>query len=411
LNSLRLLRDNPGFARLWAAEVVSLGGDWFTIIALAVLVSRHTGGSGVAVGALLLTQLLPAVVFAPIAGVVVDRSDKRRLLIATDLIRAVIVLALIPAARLGRDDVLYVLAFLHFTIATVFEPARAALMTRLLAEKDLVAGSTLSSVTWSVMVALGGLAGGSLLAVVGPANAFAWDAFTFLVSASIMAAIPASAGQREAPPREGPAEVVRFSDAIQHLRRQPVTGATTLVKSMNGVAVADTFMVLYGTRVFALGHDGALSLGLIYGSFGVGAVLGPTLLNLLNDGSPARMRRLIAAGAALLAAGLLLLAAAPTLWVACLAIVLRGAGGSALWTYSTIILQKVIPGAMLGRVFAIDFAVSQLAAVSFALFWGALMDRVGLRPVVLAAAVLATLPCLLWTWALPRMDRREAAVH
>lgn len=411
MKGLRLLRDNPGFARLWAAEVVSLGGDWFTLIALAVLISRHSAGSGLAVGGLLLTQLLPAVVFAPIAGVVVDRSDKRRLLVATDLIRAVVVLALIPAAATGRDELLYGLAFLHFTIATVFEPGRAALMTRLLDEKDLVAGSTLSSVTWSVMVALGGLAGGSLLAIVGPTSAFAWDAFTFLVSAAIMASIPAAAGRRELPPAGQPAEVVRFADAVAYLRRAPVTGATTLVKSMNGIAVADTFMVLYGTRVFVRGQDGAWSLGLLYASFGLGAILGPTLLNLVNDGSPARMRRLIAAGAALLAAGLLLLARAPSLAVACVAILLRGAGGSTLWTFSTIILQKVIPSGMLGRVFAIDFAVSQLVAVSFALFWGVVMDRVGLRPVVLAAGLLSLLPCLLWSWALPRMDRREAAVH
>ncbi len=410
MSALRLLRENPGFARLWAAEVVSLGGDWFTLIALAVLISRHSAGSGLAVGGLLLTQLLPAVVFAPIAGVVVDRSDKRRLLVATDLMRALVVLALIPAAATGRDGLLYGLAFLHFTIATVFEPGRAALMTRLLEPKDLVAGSTLSSVTWSVMVALGGLAGGSLLAIVGPTSAFAWDAFTFLVSAAIMASIPAEAGRRESR-SDGEPEAVRFRDALAYLRRAPVTAATTLVKSMNGVAVADTFMVLYGTRVFVRGQDGALSLGLLYASFGLGAILGPTLSNLANDGSPARMRRLIAVGAALLAAGLLLLARAPSLPVACLAILLRGAGGSTLWTFSTIILQKVIPPGMLGRVFAVDFAVSQLTAVSFALVWGAAMDRVGLRPVVLAAGLLALLPCLAWSWALPFMDRREAAVH
>jgi MFS family permease len=410
LSGLRLLRDNPGFARLWAAEVVSLGGDWFTIIALAVLISRHTAGSGVAVGALLLTQLLPAVVFAAVAGVIVDRSDKRRLLIGSDLIRAGVVLAFIPAAAADSALPLYVLAFLHFTIATVFEPGRAALMPRLLAAEDLVAGSTLSSVTWSVMVSIGGLAGGSLLAIVGTSAVFTWDAFTFLVSAALMATIPAALGRRE-PGAEGAAGSVRFRDALRYLRREPVMLATTLVKSMNGIAVADTFMVLYGTRVFVRGQDGAFSLGILYAAFGLGAILGPTLLNLVNDGRPAQMRRLIAVGAALLAAGLVLLSWAPSLPVACLAIVLRGAGGSTLWTYSTIILQKCAPPGLLGRVFAVDFAVAQLTAVSFALAWGYAIDQVGIRPVVAVAGALALVPFAAWSWALRPMDRHEAAVH
>src|SRR5262249_11518184 len=153
------------------------------------------------------------------AGVLVDRSDKRRLLIASDLIRALVVLAFIPAAAAGRDAPLYALAFLHFTVATVFEPARAALLPRLLAERDLVAGSTLSSVSWSAMVAIGGVAGGSLLAIVGTSAAFAWDAFTFLVSASLMLTIPAAFGRRA--PGTGAPEAVRFSEAVSYLRARP----------------------------------------------------------------------------------------------------------------------------------------------------------------------------------------------
>ncbi len=405
MSPVRLLRENPGFARLWAAEVVSLLGDWFTIIALAVLVSRSTGGSGLAIGGLLLTQLLPAVVFAPWAGVVVDRFDRRRLLIGSDVIRAIVVLAFIPAAAAGHTQWLYVLAFSHFTVASVFEPGRAALMPALLAPGDLVAGSTLSTVTWSVMAALGGLAGGTLLTVLGLRAAFLLDSLTFVASAALIASIPRASVARAATERG--AEGVRFLPAVRYLIAHPVTGATLLVKGMNGLAVADTFIVIYGTRLFARGEGGALSVGLLYACFGLGALLAPTLLNLANDGTPSRMRRFIALGAALLAAGLLMLSRAPSLPVACLATSLRGMGGSINWTFSTIILQKVVPDSMLGRIFALDFASAQLAAVSCALLWGLLMDAAGVRPVVLLAACLALLPCAAWALCLERMDRRE----
>ena len=409
MKPVALLRENPGFARLWAAEVVSLLGDWFTIIALAVVVSRDTGGSGLAIGGLLLTQLLPAVVFAPWAGVVVDRFDRRRLLIGSDAIRAVLVLAFIPAAAAGHSQWLYVPAFLHFTVASVFEPGRAALMPALLAPADLVAGSALSTVTWSVMAALGGLAGGSLLTLLGLRAAFVLDSLTFVASAALIASIPrGSAARRESHSSKEP---VRFLAAVRYLIAHPVTGATLLVKGMNGLAVVDTFIVIYGTRLFARGEGGALSVGLLYASFGLGALLAPTLLNLTNDGTPARMRRFIALGTGLLAAGLLVLSHAPSLGVACVAIALRGMGGSTNWTFSTIILQKVVPDRMLGRVFALDFASAQLAAVSSALAWGVLMDRSGVRPVVLLAGCLALLPCAVWTLCLGRMDRREPAVH
>ena len=88
----QLLRRNPNYARLWLADAVSLTGDWFSLIALSVLVSRESGGSGLAVSGLLLSQLLPAVVVGPLVGVLVDRLDRRVIMIASDLARVVITL-------------------------------------------------------------------------------------------------------------------------------------------------------------------------------------------------------------------------------------------------------------------------------------------------------------------------------
>jgi MFS family permease len=175
------------------------------------------------------------------------------------------------------------------------------------------------------------------------------------------------------------------------------------------VAAVDTFMVLFATQVFVLGRAGSASLGLFYGCFGLGAALGPLLANRANDGTPRRMRRLIVAGSALIALGILLLGAAPSLALACVGICLRGAGGSINWTMSTIILQKTVPDGLRGRVFSLDFASFPLMAASFSLVWGALVDGVGLRPVVLLAGALVLLPLGLWTACLGWMDRRERA--
>lgn len=404
-DAFRLLRTNRPYRLLWLAQTVSLFGDWFTLIALAVLVARGSNGSGLAVSGLLLTQLLPGVVIGPWSGVLADRFDRRRLLVASDLVRAVLVLLLIPAATSGRLAWIYPLAFLHFTVSTVFEPTRSALVPRLVEPRALVTASTIGSVTWSVMAAAGGVVGGTVLGLVGIPGALAVDALTFLASAALLAAIPA-AGARARPEDADPGtHGTGFRDGLAWLAANRTTGAVLLAKGLNGIAVAEGFLVIYGTRLFPLGMDGARSVGLLWACFGLGAILGPLLLNGMNDGSVPRMRHLIAAAASLLPVSLFALGAAPTLLLAGLAILLRGMGGSATWTYSTIILQKSVPDRLRGRLFALDFANAYLLAMVFSLLWGAMVDHAGVRKAVLAAASVSLLSTAIWVTGLVRMER------
>ncbi|HET7294290.1 MAG TPA: MFS transporter [Vicinamibacteria bacterium] len=403
--TLALLRRRPAFARLWIAEVISLGGDWFTLVALSVAVVRASQGSGLALGALIVTQLLPMVVLGPWSGALVDRFDRRGLLVASDLARVLVVLAFIPASSSGRLLPLYALALLHFSVATVFEPGRAAILPSLVDDAELVRASTLSSVTWSVMAAVGGLASGTLLAAFGMGAAFLVDAASFLISAMLILSIR----RHQVHPKEhaGTSDL-SVGEGLAYLRRHPVTLATLLVKTILGIATVDAFMIVFATRVFPWGDEGALSLGLAWASFGMGAILGPLVLNRVNDGSTARMRRFVTAGSALLAAALLALAAAPSLAVFALAILLRGAGGSSTWTFSTILLQRTVPERLRGRLFGLELASNHLAAMLFSLLWGALMDRLGIRHTVLAAGLLSAVPFAVWASAVRAMDRREA---
>ena len=410
--TIELVRGNRAYRRLWIAQAVSLVGDWFTLIALVVLVSRDTGGSGLAVSSLVLAQILPWILVGPWSGVLVDRFDRRRLLVASDLARTGIVLLLIPAAARGGTGWIIALALAHFSVASVFEPARSALVPRLVAPAQLVTASTLSSVTWSVMLAVGGVVGGSALAVLGTTGAFTVDAATFLVSAALIGSIPAAAARARVVEVAGERVDARLPRAgllegLGWARAHPAITATLLIKVMNGIAVADTFMVLYATRLYALGENGARSMGLVYASFGVGAFAGPALLNAINDGTVPRMRRLVVAGAVTMTAGLLTLAAAPSLPVACAGVLLRGMGGSATWTFATIILQKRVPDRFQGRMFSLDYAGAHLAAMVFSLLWGLWIDRIGLRSAVWAAGAVSLLPAILWGLALGWMDRKD----
>lgn len=399
-----LLLGNRAYRRLWVAQAISLTGDWFTLIALSVLVSRDSGGSGLAVSALALAQMVPWVVVGPWSGVLADRFDRKRLLVASDLARVVVVLLLIPAAEAHRPAIVLGLALVHFALASVFEPARSALVPRLVAPRDLVTATTLSSVTWSVMLAAGGMLGGSVLSHVGLRSAFVIDALTFLASAALIAGIPSPA--RPAPDgTERPR--VAFREGIAWAFAHPGIGAAALVKVINGVAAIETFIVLYATRLFVVGEGGAFSVGFLCASFGLGAILGPMLLNRFNDGSVRRMRRLIVVSSALMSVAFLVLGAAGSLLAAGAAILVRGMGGSANWTFSTIILQKGVPDRLLGRLSALDLVNANLTGMAFSIAWGLTVDGAGLRPAVFAAAMTTLLPLVLWTASLPLLERRE----
>ncbi len=399
-----LVRDNRAYRRLWAAQAISLTGDWFTLVALAVLVSRDSGGSGLAVSALALAQMLPWVLVGPWSGVLADRFDRKSLLVASDLARVGVVLLLIPAAEAGRPSLVLALALLHFALACVFEPARSALVPRLVEPRHLVTATTLSSVTWSVMLAGGGILSGAVLSRVGVRAAFLIDALTFAASAAFILGV-------RSPPRpaadDGERPRVAFREGIHWATAHPGIGAAALVKVINGVAAIDTFIVLYATRVFVAGEGGAFSVGFLCACFGAGAILGPLVLNCFNDGSVPRMRRLIVVSSCLISAAFFVLGGAGSLLTAGAAILLRGMGGSANWTFSTIILQKGVPDRLLGRLSALDLVNANLAGMVFSLAWGLAIDRAGLRQTVLAAAVASLVPLALWTACLLGLERRE----
>ncbi len=403
---LDLIRHNANFRRLWLAEAISLAGDWFTLIALAVVVSRATDGSGFAVGALVVSQLFPWVVAGPWGGVLADRFDRRRLLIATDLTRTLSVLLLIPAASGRQLWPVLLLVLVHFSLAAIFEPARSALVPRVVSPQQLVLAGTLLSVTWSVMLAAGGMLGGSVLSVVDVSVAFMVDAATFLASAALIAGM-APAPAAPAPQPAQAARHVRLREGLDWALAHPTVGVAALVKAINGVAVMDTFLVLYATRLFVCGEGGGLSIGFLWGCYGLGAILGPAVLNRFSDGSVPRLRRLIAVGASLLSCSLFVMAGARSLFAAGVGTLLRGMGGSATWTYSSAILQKAVPNRMLGRLSALDLVNGNVSAMAFSLFWGARIDQVGLRGAVLGAALVSLIPLFAWTLSLRTLERRD----
>ena len=411
-NYARLLRNNPNFALLWYAQAISLIGDWFNAIVLAGLVSEYSGGSGLAISLLLLARFLPPLLVSSFAGVLLDRFDRKRILIVSDVARSLIVLGFLLASSADRLWLIYLFTVLQSSFSAIFEPGRSAIMPNVLRREDLVLANILSSVTWSVMLAVGGALGGLVSLTFGITAALLFDSATFVLSALFISRI------RVNHESTAPHEVVREGFSLQEVfgglryaRQNPPTAATLLVKLGGNVGSMDTILIFYATVLFVVGEGGSGSLGILWSAFGIGAILGPLIINRFNDGTVRVLRRLIIVGYALITVGWLLLSGASLLPIAALAILIKAMGSSIYWTNSSVILQSTVPDRVLGRVFSLDQAGFQLAVVVSTLVTGLLVESMGtggVRQIVFWTGIASLIPLALWTLAIPWIEQYSA---
>jgi MFS family permease len=394
----RLLRNNPEFAKLWLAQVISLTGDWFNTVVLSTLVSLYTAGSGLALSLFLLARFVPPLLVAPYAGVLIDRFNRKHLMIWSNILRFFVVPFYLFAQSADTLWVIYVVSVMQFGLSAVFEPAQSAILPAMLRDEDLITGNTFMSVTWSAMLAFGAAAGGVVAVLFGTNLALVFDALTFLLAGLLIMWAQYDPHKM----RQKSKEVVdtSFREGIRYIRRTPSILSTLLVKGATGFFSADTVMAVLATQVFVLGAKGEISLSIMYSVFGVGAFLGPIVLNRYDQGgSLGRLRQFILWGFVANCLGWLVMSGSPTLLIFCVGIFLRGIGGSVNWTFSSVMIQKIAPDAYLGRMFSLDFAIFQICTVLGTLIHGAWVDIggiAGIPTMLLITSILCLLPLFTW---------------
>ncbi len=402
-----LLVRRRHFRTLWFAQLVSLLGDWFNSVALVILVNRYAG-TGVAVGTLFVARALPPFIFGPLAGVVADRFNRKLVLVITDLLRFVIVLGFLLVDQKSEVWLIYVLTVAQFSVAAFFEPARAAILPSVVETDELLAANTISSTTWSATLAFGAAIGGAVAAKFGVDVALIIDAVSFLVSALIV--IPLRITRPIAPMGEPTSGWTDMLDGFRYVAHRRNIFAIAGVKAMGQVGNVDVIIAVFAQSVFVVGKEGAATIGLLWAFHGVGAVVGPIIGNMLGNKSVRYLTNAIVIGYASLPVAWLLLGVGPTLFVAGIASLLRGAGASVNWTYSSVLLQMKVPDQFLGRVFALDFSLFTLAMSLAVWLTGFAMDTfdLGPRQMCYILAVGSIVPFFIWLMVARRLNRTTA---
>lgn len=407
---VRLLRGNRDFRLLWFAQIVSELGDWFYAVAIYSLLLELTGQAR-SVGLAVVLQLLPQVFMAPMAGVINDRLRRRSVMIFADAARVFIVLAMLLVNSPSMVWLVWILLFAETTMWALFEPGRTALIPNVVKGKDeIVLANALSSMTWSINLAIGSGIGGVIAWKFGREAVFVINGISFVASAALLWAMKVNESHTLdlGPARAG--QLFDFKPTVEgfsYVRRDPRMWSTLLVKAGMGLLGAHwVILPVFGERLFVWKESGTLSMSLLFGARGVGALMGSLMSGYLAKNEPERMRRGIFWGFLIVAAGYMAMGGAGSLWTACLFVILGHTGTSLCWVYSTTMLHGMTEDRYRGRVFSADYAGLFLimSAVSFAA--AVMVDAgVSVRVVAFATGVIGILPAALWHVAQRRYFR------
>lgn len=369
-----VLVRNRDFRRLFLASVVSLGGDWFSFVAVASLVTELTGRPGTA-AYIYAATVIPVFVASPVAGIVADRFDRKRTLVISDLARVPVALSLCLAAY-WHSTALAVAATIVLAIGASFsDPIASAATPNLVSEEDLASAQAVMGMVWGSMLMVGAGIGGVVAEVFGRQVAFTIDAVSFLISALLIASIKRPLQQAERPASTG-----SMREALGYVRSRPLLlrllFAKVGVSSANGIV---GLLPAFAARRFA---TMPLATGLLFAARGLGAMLGPLFARLAIGATPTRRAIIIVCGLSTLTytAGYLAFTASHVFVVALVLVVISHLGGGAQWSLSTYGLQRETPDHVRGRVMAIDYGLATLAIGISAVVAGVLADRIGETP-------------------------------
>jgi predicted MFS family arabinose efflux permease len=408
---MRLLRGNRNFRRLWLAQIVSEVGDWFYTLSIYTLLLQLTGHAS-SVALALVLQVLPQTLVGPAAGVVNDRLRRKHVMIAADLVRCVVVLAMLLVRSRSTVWLVYPLLLAETIMAAFFEPARSSVIPNIAARGEVLIANTLSSATWSVNLLIGASVGGLVAAFFGRNAVFVLNALSFLASAILITGMRFAEPHAESATPLLPRDLVDFSPVLEGIRyvRNHKTLLPTVFAKAGELMIGPSWVIftVLGAHEFAVhwhnvdpARGAMLGMSILLGGRGLGALVGPLVSARWAGRSDRRLQLGILLGYLTIALGYGALGSSRTVWMASACAMLGHMGGSTVWVFSTTLLQLHTDDRFRGRVFSADLGFSMFTIATGAYLSGRLLDAgVAARTVATWTGLIMLVPAALWALAM-----------
>ncbi|MCP4416669.1 MAG: MFS transporter [Chloroflexi bacterium] len=397
--TVRDLLRIANFRKLWLGQIVSNFGDALTHLTLVLVINQLTGGSTTSIAGLLIALALPQATIGLMAGVFVDRMDRKRTMIVSDLLRGVLVFGFIFTVLDDSANMLwliYVIAFLHSAIGSFFAPARSALIPNVVPEKGLLAANSLSQMSVVLFRVVGTAVAGIIIGVLDNFwLAFVIDGTTFFLSIVFIAQVTV-----KSLPRPTESATVKIIADQMKTGLKIIAGSRVLVGIMIGIAIT----------MLGLGAVNVLLAPMIVNDLNVsetwfGAIeFAQTAAMVLSGASVAALAAKIKPtniiSVSLIATGIMIIPMAfitqvwhlfPILFIVGLAITPLNASVSTL-------AQTAVSDNLRGRVSAALNAVIQSASLISMFAAGAVAAVVGVRSVFVISGIIAIVAGLVTVW-------------
>jgi MFS family permease len=399
---LQLLRRNRNYRYTWIGQVVSEIGDHFNNIAVFSLVMQTTH-SGLAVSGVMLSRAVPAVLAGPLAGVVLDRLDRKRIMIASDLVRAVVALAFVLTVRQHRPSLLYGLSALLMFASPFFTSGRISILPTISSREELHTANSLTQTTQWTTLTIGTMVAGLSAARLGYQWAFVLNSLSFLASAACIWQLRAPGSFRAK--REALTEdrVLRpwheYKEGLRYMRSSPLILGIALIGVgwATGGGAAQILFTLFGEQVFNRGPAG---IGIIWSFAGAGLLIGGAVGHYLGKRiSFHTYKRAISICYVIHGGAYVLFSQVPQFGAALFFIALSRAGVSVSSVLNVSQMLRRVPDEFRGRVFATTESLTwSIMMISMALA-GVASQYHGPRTIGLVAGILSSTTAIFWAWA------------
>ena len=385
--SMREALKIPGFKRLWLAQGVSILGDFLAIFGVINLITFRWHGTPLQVTNVMIAYIIPITIVAPLAGVFVDRWNVKRTMIASDLIRSVLILGLIFVTRLEH---IYVIFLLVSTVSSFFGPAQSVTLRTLVPVHGLLSANALMSQAFYTMRIIAPAAAGLLVYWLGESSCFYLDTVSFIFSAAMLSTIVV---MRVVSQKSGAGE-----KSVRGLLRDYTAGSRfvlthpaisfVMMAMMTAMFVLSCFSPLISVYVRDQLHAGTRAFGLISAMIGVGLIVGTQTVNAVAKGLS--KKHVALSGIFGLSFATFVLALFKTSLLAGVSMFGIGFAIAFIVVPAQTLMQQETPPEMLGRVSSSFMAVFSLSQLLGLVLSGSLADMIGIRRLFLYSAVLLT---------------------
>src|SRR3954469_1961749 len=400
---VRLPRDNHNYRNLWIGQVVSEVGDHFNNIAVFSL-AVGTTKSGLVVSGVMLARAIPAMLIGPAAGVLLDRFNRKHIMIASDLMRAVVAALFILTVRRHDTWLLYVLSGLLMSASPFFTSGRAAILPSIATREELHVANTLTQTTGWTTLTLGTFLGGASVAQLGYHWAFFANTMSFLVSAFCISRLFLP-GRGFRPARAAATEThsVRpwheYKEGLRYMRSVPLILGLLLINIgwATGGGAAQILFSIFGEIVFNRGPAG---LGTVWGCAGIGLLCGGGLAYTLGRRLTfTQYKRTIVICYIVHGGSYILFSQSRRFGLALFFIALSRAGVGVSSVLNMSQLLRIIPDNFRGRVFSTMESLQWSVMMMSMMAAGVASQYYDPRTIGAVAGALSSSTALFWGWA------------